>query len=461
MKNNHRLTNAELAEPLLEILKTHTQAGAFFLLALSGGVDSMVLLHALHSLKQTWPFTLHALHVHHGLSQFADDWAKHCQEICQSLDVPLQVVNVQVDRTAKSGIEAEARKLRYQALFAYCDGERVPDFILTAHHEQDQAETLLLQLSRGAGVKGLAGMALFDEKKRMLRPMLAVQKTDMLAYAKKHALNWCEDDSNENTAFERNFLRHEILPIWEKRHPALNKNLARTAAHLAEADALLDTLATMDGEALLRKNSLCLAGLKKLENRRVKNVLRWWLGRFDVAMPNTDYLNEIIAQLFFADSDANVHLNLGELIIKRFGQRAYLLQAAEVKVAVKPLEKKPLEVKPLAFELAPQGETHVSLPNGTLSFKRVKSAGLLLVNPQDKLTIHLRHGGERIKIADNRPARTLKYVMQAAEIPPWARASWPLIYLNNTFACVPNVGVAHHLQTQPDQEGLAVYFQKS
>lgn len=447
VKKNQPLAETELAAQLLQILKTHTQAGAFFLLALSGGMDSIVLLHALHSLKQKWPFKLHALHVHHGLSQFAYDWAKHCQAVCDSLDVPLQVVIVKVDRAAKSGIEAEARRLRYQALFAYRDGSGAPDFILTAHHEQDQAETVLMQLSRGAGVKGLAGMALLDEKKRLLRPMLVVQKADILAYAKTYALNWCEDDSNDNTAFERNFLRHEILPVWEKRHPAIYANLARSAAHLAEADYLLDALAKIDGEHLCDKNSICLDGLKKLENARVKNVLRWWFGSFDIAMPNTEYLNEIIAQLFFADSDANIHLKFNGFVLKRFQNRTYLLQSTEA--------------LPIELALDWRGEECVNLPHGDLYFKHAIGAGLLRMGLQDMLTIHSRSGGEHLKTAKNRPARTLKYLMQEAGIPPWERAAWPLIYLNNTLVCVPNIGVAHHLQTQPDQEGLSVCFQKS
>lgn len=444
MRKNSHLAPTQLADKVSAVLKTHSQAGAFFLLALSGGVDSIVLLHVLAALKEKLNFKLHALHVHHGLSAFADDWARHCQQVCDSLAVPLTVVHVKIDRATKVGIEAEARTKRYQALFAYRDeNNRQPDFILTAHHEQDQAETLLLQLSRGAGVKGLAGMAIVDEKKRLLRPLLTIQKSEILDYANAHALNWCEDDSNENITFERNFLRHEILPVWAARHPAIDQNITRTASHLAEASALLDDLAKIDSDTLVDKNSLCLIGLKKLAPMRVKNLMRWWLGCFGLAMPNTDYLNEMISQLFSARNDAMVDFTLGQYALRRFQHRVYMCHVSSQKA------------EPIVW----QGEDQIALPHGILYFKRAKGVGLLRINAQATLRISYRSGGELIKATDHRPARTLKYLMQENHIPPWERKIWPLIYLNHQLACVPNIGVAHDLQTVENEAGLLVFYQ--
>lgn len=439
MKKSNCFAEIGLAEQVLRVLKTHTQAGAFFLLALSGGVDSIVLLHVLKSLKEKFSFQLHALHVHHGLSVFADDWVEYCQQVCGDLNVPLSVVKVQVDRASKSGIEAAARTARYQVLFAYRDENNLqPDFILTAHHEQDQAETLLLQLSRGAGVKGLAGMALLDDEKRLLRPMLTIAKEKILAYANDHKLRWCEDDSNDNINFERNFLRHEILPIWSARQQALVPNLVRSAAHLAEASDLLETLAQIDAKPLIKNNSLCLDGLKKLSLVRAKNCLRWWLSSFAIRMPNTEYLNEILVQLFSAKQDAQIDLKLQAYTLKRFQHRAYLVSGFSTQ----------------AFDIVWRGEENIQLPNGVLEIRANSKDGDFASLEKSLLSIRSRQSGERLKIAKNRPARTLKYLMQEAGIPPWQRNTWPLVYWNQTLVCVPSIGVVDHVPETFQQAGL-------
>lgn len=442
MKKNNPATEIGLADQLLAVLKTHTQTGAFFLLALSGGVDSIVLLHVLTSLKEKFPFKLHAMHINHGLSAFADDWANHCQQVCHVLEVPLKVVNVQVNKS-KVGVEAAARAARYEALFAYRDENNVqPDFIVTAHHEQDQAETLLLQLSRGAGVKGLAGMALLDEKKRLLRPMLAISKEKILNYAEAFNLRWCDDESNQNTLFERNFLRHEIMPVWSTRHPALHQNIVRSATHLAEARHLLEALAEIDAEPLVKNNSLCLVGLKKLALARAKNVLRWWLACFAIQMPNTEYLNEILAQLFSAGQDADVDLKLQGYALKCFQHRAYLVK----------------KITSQAFDIIWRGEEYIQLPSGVLEIRvNINNDGFFSLE-KNQVNIRSRQTGEQLKIAKNRPARRLKYLMQEAGIPPWQRASWPLVYLNQALVCIPNVGVADHLQEKFQQAGLQLAY---
>lgn len=444
MKKNNHAAQISLTEHVSAILKTHTQTGAFFLLGLSGGLDSIVLLNVLKSLKEKFPFQLHAMHVHHGLSAFADDWSSLCQQVCDELNVPLKIVKVHVDRENKVGLEAAARDARYQALFAYRDQNNLqPDYFVTAHHEQDQAETLLLQLSRGAGVKGLAGMALLDEKKRLLRPMLKIAKEKILAYAEEHKLRWCEDESNANTLFERNFLRHELMPVWSARHPSLMKNIARCAAHIAEASDLLETLAQMDAEPLIKNNSLCLDGLKKLSVARAKNCLRWWLGHFSIQMPNTDYLHEILTQLFSAKQDADIDLRLQAYSLKRFQNRAYLLK----------------EPPPQTFDIVWRGEEDIQLPNGRLQIRaNLKDADSFLLE-DGQLSIRSRQGGEHLKVSQNRPNRTLKYLMQEADIPPWQRISWPLIYWNQALVCIPNIGVAECVQEKFKQAGLEfAYF---
>jgi tRNA(Ile)-lysidine synthase len=438
---------------LNRFLANHLKPEATLLLALSGGLDSCVLLHLLAALKQTIPFHLYAMHVHHGLSANADAWADFCVAQCRELNLPLEVVHVNVEKNSKLGIEATARKLRYEALFNYTINNTIdntqPDFIVTAHHQDDQAETLLLQLLRGAGIKGLASMATIDKSRRLLRPLLNVSRSALQDYAKQHGITWCDDESNENTEFERNFVRHEVLPVVQARYPAIKTVLARTASHLAEANDLLDTLAKIDAESILKENKLCLQGLSALDTPRAKNLLRWWFAKNHLAMPSAEHLSEIVEQLLNAKVDANVsiqlHLNnqAQYLTLKRYQQNAYLIQTQKTQ----------------PFDLAWNGEPLLALPNGGyLQFKQVIGTGLALKFGMDKLRIANRDGGERFKPNVLRPTRTLKHLLQEANIPPWRRDNLPLIYWHDTLAFVPDIGVAHELQAAENEPGLEIVW---
>lgn len=439
---------ANVADPLVsqlnQFLDCYLRPNQRVLLALSGGLDSSVLLHLLAIINQTIPFELHAMHVHHGLSANADAWADFCEQQCQFLKVAIEVVRVQVDKNSKLGIEAAARQLRYEALFDFKMNGISPDFILTAHHQDDQAETLLLQLFRGAGVKGLSSMAVMDESRRLMRPLLDVSRQALQEYATQHHLAWCDDESNDNTQYERNFVRHNIMPVLASRYPAVKSALARTASHLAEANDLLDTLAKTDAEKLLQNNSLCLQGLTAFGLPRAKNMLRWWFAQNQLAMPTTEHLTEIIQQLFTAKPDANIHIQLQDLSLKRYQQRAYLCphRIAE------------------PFDIVWNGEPSLDLPNGgKLHFKQVTGAGLALKHGMTKLRITNRDGGERFKPDVLRPTRTLKHLLQEANVPPWQREYLPLVYWHDTLALVPSIGVANELKATGNEQGLEIVWQ--
>ncbi len=438
------LVTKPLVTRLHSFLIQHLSPQPRLLLALSGGLDSSVLLHLLTEVKHIYPFELHALHVHHGLSANADAWAALCVKTCTSLNVPLHVVHVNVDKSSKQGIEAAARQLRYQALFNHKFGDVLADYVVTAHHQDDQAETLLLQLLRGAGVKGLSSMAALDKTRRLLRPLLDVSRQTLHDYAVQHQIEWCEDESNDNTQYERNFVRHDVMPVLEAHFPSAKSVIARTASHLAEANDLLDTLAALDAENLLLDNSLCLQGLSLLESARAKNTLRWWFSKNQLAMPTADHLTEILQQLLNAKPDANLSIKLQQLTLKRYQHRAYLCveQAAE------------------PFDLVWNGESTLVLPDGgQLQFKQVSGAGLALKLGITKLRITNRDGGERFKPNPLRPTRTLKHLLQEANIPPWQRPHLPLIYWHDTLACVPGIGVAHELLAKGDELGVDIVWQ--
>lgn len=235
------------------------------LLGLSGGLDSVVLLHLLHHAQKTLPFDLSVMHVNHGLSANASAWTSFCQTLCAQYSIDLQITTVQVDTASGAGMEGEARKLRYNALFAANDAMDVIStqnsplhYVVTAHHQDDQAETVLLQLFRGAGAKGLSAMAMCDEKRRLLRPLLNITRSQLLEYATHFQLTWCEDESNADTHYERNYVRHAVLPLLAERFTAVQSVLARTALHMAETSALLDDLAAIDAEKCVCKNALSI-----------------------------------------------------------------------------------------------------------------------------------------------------------------------------------------------------------
>jgi tRNA(Ile)-lysidine synthase len=413
------------------------------LLALSGGLDSSVLLHLLVSLKPILRFELHALHVHHGLSPNADAWAALCMEQCQSLDVPIRVVQVNVDQSSKLGIEAEARQMRYQALF----DERLSiqaDFIVTAHHQDDQAETFILQLMRGAGVKGLSSMAEVDRIRSLIRPLLRVSRQALYDYAIQNELQWCDDESNDNTQYERNFVRHDVMPILQARYPSVKSVISRTASHLAEANALLNTLAEIDAQTLVENDSVCLQGLSQLSNSRAKNLLRWWFAQHYLSMPTSDHLAEMLQQLLNAKPDAELSIKIQHYTLRRYQQRAYL--------SIEQINE--------PFDLVWNGENELIVPNGgKLIFRQVEGAGLALKFGMTRLRITNRSGGERFKPDVLRPTRTLKHLLQAANIPPWQRDHLPLIYWQDTLACVPGVGVAHELRASKNELGLDITWQ--
>lgn len=418
------------------------------LLALSGGLDSSVLLHLLATLKPLHGFELFALHVHHGLSPNANAWEALCEQQCQSLHVPLTIRHVSIDQTSKLGIEAEARLLRYQALF---DARRAmqADFVVTAHHQDDQAETVLLQLFRGGGVKGLSSMAAVDETRGLLRPLLGVSRQALHDYATQHNLIWCDDESNDNTKYERNFIRHDVMPILQERYPSVQAVLARTASHLAEAGALLETLAEIDAQDLVLNDSICLRGLAQLALPRAKNLLRWWFAQYQLAMPTADHLAEMLQQLLHAKPDAQLCINVQHYTLRRYQQRAYLCAASVSQ----------------PFDLMWHGEAAFTLPDGSrLTFTEVQGTGLALKTAIAKqgvamLRVTNRSGGEHLKPDAARPTRTLKHLLQAAHIPPWQRDHIPLIYWQNSLVCVPGVGITHELQAREGEPGLEIIWQ--
>ncbi|MEW6119896.1 MAG: tRNA lysidine(34) synthetase TilS [Pseudomonadota bacterium] len=388
-----------------DVLARHVPPGSRLLLALSGGLDSTTLLHILAPLRSEQAFELAAVHVHHGLSPNADAWADFCTRLCAAHEVPLRVEHVQVDRADPAGIEAAARRERHRA-FERCEA----DFLLTAHHLDDQAETFLLQALRGAGPRGLAAMAECQHRsgERMvrLRPLLGVSRADLLEAARAAGLAWVEDESNLDTRYRRNALRQEILPRLALHVPAAATTLARAAAHQAEAAALLDELARLDAREALDGERLDCTALARLTPARARNLLRHFIAGQGVRLPGVHRLDEALRQLTSARVDARVCVELGGAQIRRYRGGAYVVPAHTLP-------------EPMVW----RGEAELCLAGlGTLRLREAVGQGLRKEALQAGVTVLVpRSGGERVRLASGGPLRSLKTLLQARAVPPWTR----------------------------------------
>jgi tRNA(Ile)-lysidine synthase len=298
-------------------LSRHLKPGARLRLAFSGGVDSVVLLHLLAQLAPRFPFELSAVHVHHGLNPQADTWAEFCLALCARLDIPCDVVRVKVPRKSAQGVEAAARKARYMALV-----EPGADAIVLAHHLDDQAETVLFQLLRGGEPRALAAMpeARMHEGVLLLRPLLGVPKSALIAYAHRHRLGWVEDDSNLDITLARNALRQDILPLLEKHFPDYRERLSGVARRMAEVAMLLENMAGQDRQAHPQGELDCNE-LKSLPETRARNLLAHFLRSQGVAVPRPAALRELLRQLVEARGRLNLPLPAGHKL-SRFRNKA-------------------------------------------------------------------------------------------------------------------------------------------
>jgi tRNA(Ile)-lysidine synthase len=299
--------NSRSTDPVLAVQECLSvlPAGVRVAVAFSGGLDSSVLLALAVREARRCGVHLSAIHVHHGLSLHADAWEAFCRSTCSGLEIPLEVIRVSVPRHSTEGLEAAARRLRYQALESH-----PADYVLLAHHANDQAETLLFNLMRGAGVRGAAGIpSIAGSSGRYLRPLLPCTRAALEAYAGEHALHWVEDDSNRDVIFSRNFIRHEILPVLQKRFPAAVENLARSTEFFAEAQEMLDEMARAD-LAPHHDFPVPVPLLANLSGARARNVLRYLLTMRGLQAPSSKRLEEALRQFTKAAPDRHPSLEL-------------------------------------------------------------------------------------------------------------------------------------------------------
>jgi tRNA(Ile)-lysidine synthase len=415
-------------------------------IAFSGGLDSTVLLHLLAHLAKTESLpALNAIHVHHGLQAVADAWPDHCRSVCQVLGVPMQVVHVQVQPGAS--LERAARDARYAA---FSEVTQVNEVLLTAQHRDDQAETLLFRLLRGAGVRGLSGMPRQRSlgKGHLLRPLLDATRAELETYAAEHQLSWIEDPSNQDRQFSRNYLRHQVFPALTARWPQAMATMARSAAHLSEAQGLLDELAQIDLRQAstvsefdwLSVPSLELAPLAKLSAARQRNALSHWLQPL-TQLPDSDHWSGW-NDLRDATGDARPIWRLADGELHRAGGRVWWLSGSW------------LRASPVVGEWPDPARPLVLPDNGVLTI-----TGQI---PGGPLQIRYRVGGEVMELP-GRGHRDLKRLLNESAVPLFVRGRLPLLFKGEQLLAVASLkgldGDASgrwHLHWQPPGEDLGL-----
>lgn len=411
-------------------------------IALSGGRDSVTLLAALCAIALPRDHALHVFHVDHGMSPHAAAWRAFCADLALRSRLPFASEAVDVSRAPGTSLEAEARRARYAALCRLAAQAGVRHVAL-AHHRDDQAETFLLQLLRGAGPRGLAAMpAVRDDPRGVTwwRPLLDVDRAAIDAHVRALALAYVEDESNARTRHRRNAVRHRVLPALVEVSPQATAAIARAAHHQAEATQLTDDLARLDGAAALSGHTLDRAALAGLPPHRARNLLRFFLRERGLATPSTARLAQMLTQLADAADDARVAIAHDGRVLGLHRGKVHLHDPV-----------------PPPYDVEWHGEDTLSLPHGTLAFVPSRG-GLDLSRLTLPLRVRPRAGGERFRLAADRPRRALKATLHDAGWPAWQRASAPLVFADDALVAVAGLGVDADAAVPPGEEGTGIVW---
>jgi tRNA(Ile)-lysidine synthase len=453
MASSRKRRSSDLAERVGAELDRHVPRGARLTLALSGGVDSIVLLELLAALAPRRALALDCLHVDHGISPNAAQWARFARAAARRYGLRCAVKKADLAPHRALGVEGAARAARY-AQFAALPS----DFVALAQHEDDQAETVLLQLARGAGPAGLAGMpAVRPQSPRgrrpppaLLRPLLGATRAEIEAFARERGLTWVEDESNDDTRRARNLVRHRILPLLREINPRASANLARSAALMAEANEVLLAVAADDATGAAVDGRIAVSALGALPRARAKGALRLALLQAGIPAPDSARLEETLRQLLSARADAAVRVAVGKAEIRRFRGGMWVVRpAAEV---------------PTGFRARWPGGHTWPLPElgGVLRLRPTTGRGLAAAAVRSGgLEVRLRRGGERLRLDARRPRRALKALLQESGIPPWERERLPLLYCGAELAWVAGIGVAAALRAGPGEAGFEPAWERS
>ncbi len=431
-----------LANAVNDFIRARDVHGTYWI-AYSGGLDSHVLLHLFARLQTAYPIKLRAVYINHGVNPAAANWAVHCEKVCRELNIELvqrSLSNVDIS----SSPEDTLRQLRYQILSELL---QPGDFLLTAHHQNDQAETVLLQLLRGAGPKGLAAMPAIKAFAAgwHARPLLNFSREDLVSYAKEHELQWIEDDSNQDTQFTRNFLRHQVMPILTERWPTVTRTLARSALHCAEAQQMIEEM-TEQNIADLRgrfPETLSIKKLLELDQNKQSHVLRAWILQANFPVPSLVKMQHILRDILLARNDKMPHITWRGVELRRYRDDLFLLPCLTSHDPMQRLQwnlDQPLTIPAL----------------GTLSTLVCKGEGVRA--DINNVVVRFRQGGEVFRLPGRQHHHDLKKLFQSWGIPPWQRDRVPLLEVDGKLAAVVGWAVADEFLARGDEDGRTYSF---
>jgi len=433
---------------------TGFRPGARILCAFSGGLDSQVLLHALTHIRADLGLVLRAVHVNHGLQPAADEWAARCRDQCRQWDVECAIETLRIQCGPRQSLEEVARSARYRALAKRLDpGE----YLITAHHQDDQAETVLLMLLRGSGLPGLAAMPRLTPFARglLLRPLLDWSRDALARYAIEQGLSWIEDPSNQDPRHVRNRLRQDILPRLQRIQPGASRALARSARHLAAAQSVLDEIAGVDlagcaaaYDGLLEPATtvLSVSALNSLNPPRRDNLVRHWCRSAGLAAPSTRLLEQIHHDLLGPDPSGMAVLRWGGAELRRYRDQLALFGASFPEFVEDRWwdARKQLDLPQLSLRLAVES---------------AHGRGIALARLDEGLWLRPRRGGESCRLPGRAGRHALKKLFQERGIPPWERARLPLLYVGDELAGVAGLWTCEPFAAARDEPGLLIHPQ--
>ncbi|MCW8944019.1 MAG: tRNA lysidine(34) synthetase TilS [Sedimenticola sp.] len=418
-----------------------------YLVGYSGGLDSHVLLDALVSIQDLLTAPVRAIHTDHGLQSASAAWAVHCHSVCAAYGIPLVETSLNLLPVKGESMEAVARDARYQAIASVMEpGE----MMLTAHHQDDQAETLLLQLMRGAGLSGLAAMPSFNKfaDGTHARPLLVYNRSELEVYASARGLQWIEDGSNQDRSFDRNYLRHEVMPLLRKRWPAIAKTVSRSARHCAEADYLLEDLLGQQLVTLLdpADNTLSIDRLLNFPTHHIGPLLRAWIKGSKYNVPDTFVLNRIVNEVLFARPDRNPLVGWSGAEVRRFRNRLYLML--------------PLATFDSGLSLAWRGEPTLDLPAGlgTVEFRLSDSTSGIDLTPSQQYKIRFRQAGDWCRPLGRGVKKSVKQLLQEYAVLPWVRDRVPVLEIAGEIAAVVGLCDCEPLKKAPELKNLSIQW---
>ncbi len=409
---------------------THPESGKY-LIAYSGGLDSHVLLHLFAQMKAKNPsLAIRSVYIDHGLQAVSTDWAVHCQEVADSLGIEHKTISLQLRKMTGESHEAIARKFRYQAL---ADCLQHNEALLTAHHQCDQVETVLLQLLRGSGLDGLAAM---PEKQPFasgyhVRPLLPYRRAVLEGYAHRHNLEYITDPTNSDPRFDRNFLRNAVIPLLKQHWPALGSTLSRVARLQAEASELLASYVDNELKSLTgsKPHTLSAVAVNTLPVVKRKATIRQWIKNAGFRAPSEIQLQQILDNVFASARHASPLVHWQGAEVRRYRDDVYIMSPLPEVAAL-------LHQLPMSWDL----QKTIEIKHwGELHPEDLGALTGILLEHEISLTVRFRKGGERIRPAGRKHTLSLKNLLQEAKVPPWQRERLPLVYVNGLLICVPTV----------------------